>query len=231
MGSTRPFVWNVKGRSESAALLSSALGRLAWGTSCCGSSCSLSLVCWSAGSHGWRQAAVRPTALLLLPNLVYGFSNSWARCRFTSATKGTNLACIPEDGGWEVVRDWCSSIHPGAFWSATHVSSLSWSLPLHMHPCFCRPVLLTQTPTPGGTTALRKLFNQLSRFCKFKSLCEAFVIYISPSGSASLIKPWLIQVWGKNNTIRHVCCLYTQWFLTVSWNYHGHDMVHQCHDR
>lgn len=63
---------------------------------------------------------------------------------------------------------------------------------------------------------------------------KAFITYISRSGSAFFDQTLIDTGMGEKNTISHIWSPYPYWFLMtiiVFWIYHGHDMLHQCHNR
>lgn len=139
---------------------------------------------WSLAAHCWLicfgWGSNRLTTLLLLPSLLYVFPKFWARCVFTSATKATSPAGAGhlhhQMGGSEILT-WS---HPSC--AFLKHPSLSCSL---TYTCldFCQPALLTQSPTADvETTALPKLFNQLSRLSLqilvIKSLSFRFLLVV-----------------------------------------------------
>ena len=88
MGPRRCFVRMWGGRRDSAATASFRFGKSVRAPV----TVAAQAYCYSLLAHLGCGAAAKPTGPQLLLNLLYGFSNFWARYKFPSMTKGSSFA-------------------------------------------------------------------------------------------------------------------------------------------
>lgn len=196
-------VWIVEGRRDSAATLflrlegqCQALIAAATQAGCHS----------SAGSPGCGAPA-RTIAPPLLPNLLYGFSNFWARCMvFPSVTKGTSPAGHSHQWRWRLAGgESCRGSSTLCFPSTLQLVLLSPT----SHPSFLLPTACWLSPQHQMWKP-QPFINcwTSSHDCVSSNLFNiTFIIYISSSIFASPIKPWLTQVWKKtqSGTLMPIC--------------------------